>query len=137
MNFNKLIEISYALCNWPSHELRTFNISFLLRRSKILSIGINKKRTHTINLRNKKFSEKGEDVSHSKFQCAEFVTLKQSKNKIGNIDYNKCKLINIRIKRDNTIGLAAPCASCKSLLKHYSVGAVYYTTDDGNFEKYS
>lgn len=133
MNFDKLTEIAYALCDFSRHDLRTFHVSFLMRRSKILSIGINKRRNHTINLRNRKHNRSGIDISDAKFQCSEYRTLKKSK--VQNIDYPKCDLINIRINRGNQLCLACPCESCLSLINHFSIKNVYYTDEFGKFVK--
>jgi len=131
MNFNKLTEIAFALCDFSSHDLRAFHVSFLLRRSKILSIGINKKCTHTINLKNRKFNRSGVNISDAKFKCAEFCCLWKSKKQ--NIDYHKCKLVVIRITRKNKLGMSAPCESCLSLLRHFNIKEVYFTTESGEF----
>ena len=134
MNFNKFKEIAYALLDWNEHNLRAFHVSFLIRRNKILSIAVNKRKTHTINLRNKKFNRSGVDVSDAKFQCSEYCCIKQSK--VQNIDYHKCKMVNVRITRENKLGLAAPCESCKSLLAFFNIKEIYFTNDSGEFEKY-
>lgn len=135
MNLEKLKEISYALLDWPNHNLRAFHVSFLVRRNKILSIGVNKRRTHTINLRNRKHNRAGVDISDSKLQCSEWNCLKKSK--IQNIDYAKCRIFNVRITRENKIAFARPCESCVSLLEHFRVGEIFFTNDTGNFEKFN
>jgi hypothetical protein len=132
MNFSKLIDIGFALLDWSEHELKNYHIAFLMRRNKILSIGINKKCTHPLNLRNRKLNRAGKDISDAKLTCAELCCLLKSRNK--NIDYNKCYMVNIRINRNNQLDVATPCMSCESLLRHYKVCDVYYTTKDGNFD---
>lgn len=41
-----------------------------------------------------------------------------------------------RFTRGGAIGMAAPCASCMSLIASVGIKNVYYTTDDGTTEKY-
>ncbi len=134
--FAKLTEIAFALCDFDSHELRNFHVAFLMRRNKILSISANKKKTHTVNLRNRKFNRAGIDVSDAKFQCAEFCCLQKSKNQ--NICYPKCKLVVIRITRENKLGMSAPCESCISLLNHFQIPKqnIFFTNDSGGFTKF-
>lgn len=133
MNYNKLLEIAYAIYD-PFHSIRSFHVSFLLRRSKILSIGINSARTHPVNLKNKKFNRDGKDISSEKLCCSELICINKSKNQ--NINYGKCKMINVRITRENKLGLAAPCFSCQSLINHYKIKSVFFTTDAGKFEQF-
>ena len=135
-NFQKFIDISRALLDWREHDLRTFNCSFLVRRNKILSIGINRDKTHPINRRNPKFGDEGQDISCTKLTCAELVAINRSKNQ-KNIDYPKTKMINIRIKRDGSLGLGRPCESCQSLLNYFGIKEVYYSLDNQGIEKFS
>ncbi len=131
--FDRLKEIAYALCDFENHDLRCWHVSFLMRRNKILSIGVNKRCTHTINLRNRKVNKSGIDFSDKKFQCSEFTTLQKSRSQ--NINYSKCRMVNIRIDRNNKLGISAPCQGCLSLLAFHSIKDVYYSTNQGTFEK--
>lgn len=133
IHFDKLVEISRALYD-PNHPLRAFHVSFLLRRNKILAIGINKKCTHTLNLRNRKHNRAGQDISNVKYQCSEFSLLRKSRSQ--NINYNKCDLVNVRINKSGNLDIARPCSSCQSLLRHFRVSDVYYTDKNGNFQKF-
>ena len=135
MNFDKLVEIARALMDWERYpKLRTFHVSFLMRRTRIVAIGINVPKTHPVNLRNPKHNREGVDISDIKYQCAEWVAMRQSKQQ--NVDYNKCKLISIRIDRTGKLCNSCPCLSCQSLLKHFGVGRVYFTNDKGEFEEF-
>lgn len=133
IKFDRLKEIAYGLVDWETHDMRTFNLSFLCRRNKILKIGINCKKTHTINLRNRKHDENGENISHSKYSCSELRCLKSSKNQ--NIDYGKCYMVNLRINRQNNLCLSSPCESCLSLLRHFNINKIYYTNDNEELVK--
>lgn len=135
MNLNKLTEIAFALYD-PNHSIRSFHVSFLLRRNKILSIGVNKNSTHPTNLKNRKFNRDGRDISSEKLCCSEFICLKKSKSQ--NINYHKCRMVNIRITRENKLGMSAPCESCLSLIRHFQIPLqnIYFTDDSGGFTKY-
>ena len=132
--FDKLVEIAHALVNFDNRELRTFHVSFLMRNQRILSIGENIKKTHRINTRNKKYSECGIDISSEKFICSELDSIR--KIKYGRIPFHKCKIVNIRLTRENLLGCAAPCESCQSLLKYYDISDIYFSNDNQTFSKF-
>lgn len=135
MNFSKLIEISRALYT-PKHEVRTFHVSFLLYKSRILSIGINSLKTTPINILNNKYFRTNNGIIHNKGICSEWASLNKLKN-TSNIRFNKLSLINVRIGRDGLIKNSKPCSFCESLCQFFNIKEIYFTNDKGEFEKYS
>lgn len=137
MNINKftrLVDISYALFD-PHHPVRTFHVSFIVKGSKILSIGINSPKTHTLHLRNKKHGRKGNDLSSIKKSCSELICLNRFK-KISNIEFGKCSLINIRINGNQNLDNSRPCESCQSLLRWANFKNVFYTDNKGKWQEF-
>ncbi len=133
MNFNKYAELAFALFD-PNHFSRCFHVCFLTCRNKILSIGINSAKTHTLNLRNPKYSITGEDISDRKGICAELAAFIKVKN-TQNINFSKCVLINIRINKNKELDLARPCSSCLSLISYCNLRKVFYSNENGKFEE--
>jgi hypothetical protein len=135
INFERLIEIAYALYDPEEHPIRTFHTSFILNKKKILSIGINNPKTHTINLRNPKVGNRGELI-YDKGMCSELVAIKKLISK-SQIRTEKCSLINLRIDKNNKLNCSKPCSSCEKLLKYYSFDEVFYSSKLGLWKKFT
>lgn len=130
--FNKIKEISYALYN---KNPLNFHTSFIIHKGRIISIGVNNKKTHPGNLFNPKINRRGDDISPIKGTCSEFNAIIKLKN-TTNFPTNKCILINARIDRNKLFNLARPCNSCQSLLRYFEFKHIFYTGEDGTFEEY-
>ena len=63
MNFNKIIEVSYALINKHNADLRCRHFSFILDRNRIISIGLNSPKTHPLNLKYNYVNKNNEKIS--------------------------------------------------------------------------
>jgi hypothetical protein len=130
--FKRLEDISKSLIEFNSKK-RCQHFSFILLKNKIISIGNNSKKTHPLNLKNRKTSLRtGEDFSDQKHVCSEFSAINKLKN-MTNIDTKKCILVNIRYNRNGKIALSKPCMSCENLLKYFSFKKVIWTDNDGNY----
>ncbi len=130
--FKRLEEISKSLLDFNSNK-RCQHFSFILYKNRIISIGNNSKKTHPLNLKNRKTSLRtGEDFSDQKHICSEFSAINKLKN-MTNIDTKKCVLVNIRYNRNGEIALSKPCMSCENLLKYFSFKRVIWTDNDGNY----
>lgn len=132
--FQNLIDLSRALFT-TNHSLRTFHTSFIIYKSKIISIATNTSKTTPTNLLNPKNNQNGEDISRVRGTCSELNCINHFINK-SSIPFKKCVLINIRLDRNNNIRNSKPCVSCFSLLQHYNFKAVFFSNDMGQFEKY-
>lgn len=132
--FSKYIELAHALFN-PDHELRTFHVSFVLYKNRIVSVGINNVKTSPVNLKNPRYGRGGENISTFKGSCSEWVALSKLKN-MTNIPFGKCVLINVRLNKNKQIAISKPCDSCASLLEFFDIRKVFFTTNNGVFEQY-
>lgn len=131
--FKRLQEIAESLIDWED-GMRCRHFSFVIYKNRIITIGLNKPKTHPTNLRNRKISYiTGEDYSQYKHTCSEFNSIIKLKKKT-NIDTKKCTLINIRYDRNKKIAMAKPCMSCANLLKYFEFKKVIWSTNDGNYE---
>lgn len=134
------VEIAYALFKPAEHEHRVFVACFCWRKNRLVEIGINRDRTHPINLHNPLVCRRtGRVVSENKKICAELAAFISLKNKT-NYEFKDISIVNVRIDRKLKIKNSRPCSSCESLFNYltpkeiwYSVGGVKETA---MFEKY-
>lgn len=132
---NRITEIGFALFNPKTHGARTFHLSAIINKNRILSLATNSAKTHPLNIRNPKFGFDGKEITDTKGTCSELAAFIKAKNK-GNIDFGRCSLINIRIDREGKLRNSRPCFSCSNLIKYMALRSVYFTDDVGNFQKY-
>lgn len=118
---NKIVEVSYALLPKATDEQKHF--SFLVRRNKIVSIGINSKfKSHAAMARWKYMYDK----IHS--EAAVILKFPYPVHEL-----NKYTLINTRINRLGKLCISYPCQYCLRLLADMNVRKVIYTDCNGNF----
>lgn len=128
---DKAVEVARAM--FPDElDQRTFHVTCIFERSTLLCVGQNKPKTHRRNMLN---NTANFDVG-IKGTCSELATILKAKSKYSNIDWRRVTLVNIRIGRDGGLKLSKPCVSCESLLAYFEPGAVYYSTNEGEFNKY-
>jgi hypothetical protein len=133
--FKRLEDIAFSLIDW-NDSIRCRHFSFIINKKKIVSIGINQRKTHPTNLKNRKISTKtGVDFSEQKYTCSEFNAIAKLKN-TTNIDTKKCILVNLRYDRNKQIALASPCMSCKSLLNYFEFKSIFFTDNVGKYQIY-
>jgi len=115
----ELIEHAREHIEYPaSYNAGQFHFTYIMDGSRIVSWGHNKtKKTHPLA---KKYGHK--------FSCihSELDALLKARNNLG-----RCKVVNVRIKKNNQPGLSKPCPACQELLKDHGIESVYYTTENG------
>ncbi len=134
INFNRLVEIGYALFDKDKLKSRCYHLSAIYYKNKLICLAQNSIKTNPTNLLNPRFYE-NRQFNGSRGSCSELNVLTKLKNKT-NIPFNKCVLINLRIDRNLDIGMSCPCSSCKNLLRWANMKAIYFSNKDGNFEKF-
>jgi deoxycytidylate deaminase len=123
MKFKNLIKIAKDSKHIVDTPQRHF--SFILLKNNIISMGWNQAwKTHPMAA---KYGHRF-NVIHSELAC------------VKNMQHNwsileKCRLVNIRIKPNGSIGLSKPCKYCMKLIVDFNIGEIYYTDKDGEFEK--
>jgi|SRR3990167_3767464 len=129
----KIKEITFAFDRnlFPNRNL---HLSFLIYKGRIISIGQNSKKTHPINLKNRKINKDGVDISSFRGSCSEWNAISKLKN-LTNIPAHKCFLVNIRINKNNEIGMSMPCNSCLKLLSFFNISRVFYSNQKGEFNQ--
>ena len=131
MNFNKIVEVTYALINKHNADLRCRHFSFIMDRNRIISIGMNSIKTHPKNLKYNYVNKLKENIS-------EIVGTHSELNaviKLGEEDCSKLTLINTRINRNNLLDNSAPCHGCSDMIHQLNFKNVYFSNVKGGFDK--
>lgn len=121
---NRVLELARTICPL-NFERRTSHVAFLVKKNKIVQIGINLAKSHPIT-KNYKY----QDHQHTGVHAELNVCIKSGKE-----DLSKYKLVVIRINRHNQTTNSKPCIGCQGVIKQFGVGQVWYSTDNGNFEQ--
>ena len=132
MNFNKIVEVTYALINKHNADLRCRHFSFILDRNRIISIGMNSTKTHPMNLKYNYVNKNKESISNIVGTHAELNAV----IKLGEEDCSRLTLVNTRINRNNLLDNSAPCSGCSDMIRQLSFKNVYYSNIKGNFDKF-
>lgn len=133
MNFNKIIEISYALINKHNADLRCRHFSFILDRNRIISIGLNSLKTHPKNLKYNYVNKLKQNISNIVGTHSELNAV----IKLGEEDCSKLVLVNTRINRNNDLDYSAPCSGCSDMIKQLNFKNTYFTDSQGKFKEIS
>lgn len=122
INFNRILEISYAL-KPKIFETKSWHLTFVLHKGKILSIGENSLKTHPRALKYNKYTP----FIHSELS---------SLIRLGVEDCSRFDFVNVRIDRNNKTKMSAACAGCSKMLRQVGFNDFYYTNDGGGFSKW-
>jgi deoxycytidylate deaminase len=131
MDFNKIVEISYALINKHQADLRCRHFSFILDRNRIISIGLNSLKTHPLNLKYKYVNKNNQSISNIVGTHSELSAV----IKLGKEDCSKLTLINTRINRNNRLDFSAPCSGCCDMIDQLNFKNVFFSNSEGKFDR--
>lgn len=128
-NKDKYIKISKELVP-ESFQHRTFHTTFIVKKGRIQSIGVNCLKTHPKNLEYDYIGRDGVDIRtyvgvHSELDAI----LKYRKD-----DCSDCVIVNVRVDKNNKINIAKPCRGCQSLLVRVGFKRMFYTDENGEFK---
>lgn len=127
MNFNRYLSLAKALYEFD-FEHRCQHFTFTLYKNRIISIGKNNLKTNPNNFK--------VQVSHFlPGTCSEYNSIRKVKN-LTNLSLSKMTLVNVRINRQLEFCLSKPCSSCARLIEQTGIKRVFYTNDNGHFERY-
>lgn len=130
------VEIAYALFKPAEHEHRVFVACFCWRKNRLIEIGVNRDRTHPINLHNPLVCRRtGRIVHENKKICAELDAFISLKNKT-NYDFRDISMVNVRINRRMELCMSKCCSSCENLVRYLRPKEIFYTNQSGQFEQY-
>ena len=120
INFKRFEEIAYSLTDSVhSPTLRCRHFSFIFHCNRIISIGYNKEKTTPFNL---KFGYHKLCGVHS--ECDSLANVRQKNLK-------HCSIAVLRIDRNNKLNMSKPCQFCANVLRHFDIGDIYYTNENG------
>jgi deoxycytidylate deaminase len=131
MNFDKIIEVSYALINKHNADLRCRHFSFILDKTKIISIGLNSLKTHPLNLKYNYVNKNKEKISDIVGTHSELSAV----IKLGEEDCSGLTLVNTRINRNDELDFSAPCNGCSDMVRQLNFKQVWYSNANGLFNK--
>lgn len=131
MNFDKIVEVSFALINKHNADLRCRHFSFILDRNRIISIGLNSLKTHPLNLKYNYVNKNNQKISDIVGTHSELSAV----IKLGEEDCSGLTLVNTRINRNNQLDYSAPCSGCRDMIKQLNFKDVYYSFDRIKFNK--
>ena len=123
MKFDRLIKHAKLIVPLIDERSKSFHVSYLLKRNQIVSVGINKAwHSHPIGA-----------AHQTRFSClhAEAHAIIKSRWRVDRLD--KLTLVNLRFKRDLSVGLAKPCIPCQNMLRSFGITNIYYTLEGGDF----
>jgi hypothetical protein len=55
--------------------------------------------------------------------------------KSGNIDHSRHTLVTFRIDRNDKVAMGKPCRHCQKLLNDVNFKEIYYSDEQGQFQK--
>ncbi len=129
----KSLEIARA--SFPAEEKwasRTFHITCIWDKNRLVSVGENSEKTHPLNSRN---NVKNFDLSRKR-SCSELKSVLRAKKSRNDINWKKMSIVNIRLGRAGEFLMSRPCIFCQSLFRYINCKSIFYTTNQGLFEKY-
>lgn len=133
MKLDKYIDLTLVLkdtCH--NFKCRCKHFSFIVKKNKILSIGINNpKKTHPRNLKYNYTGRYNNNISEVVGVHSELSAMV----KYGFEDCTNCVLINTRVNAAGKIANSKPCKGCQSLISQFNFKRIYYTTDNGDFDR--
>lgn len=108
--------------------VRQQHLAFIFKGSKLLTIGVNSKKTHPLAKHYKQYR-------FTEVQCAELNALIRlgALHKGKEIDFKRLTMVVVRIGKDGSFKYSKPCDGCVSMLKKFNFKKVYYS-NDGDFE---
>lgn len=114
INFQRLINIAMT-----KPQKRHNHFTFILRKSKIVSIGTNHNCTHPRSLA----YSYGRPVGvHAELDAV---------LRLGPGDYSRYSMVNVRLNKHGQIQLSAPCSGCLDMIQQLGFKRVYYSTPVG------
>ena len=133
MNFDKIIEVSYALISKHNADLRCRHFSFIMDRNKIISIGLNSLKTHPKNLKYNYVNKLNQNISDIVGTHSELSAV----IRLGKENCSGLTLVNTRINRNNELDFSAPCSGCLDMIKQLNFKSVYFSGNNGKFDKFN
>lgn len=108
---------------------RCRHFSFVFDGPKLVSVGLNNRKTHPRNLL---YSYVGRD----EVEISSFVGTHSEMSAVLRIGRENCrglKMVNLRINRRGEFDHSRPCRGCLDMMRSLEFNEVFYTEMDGSF----
>lgn len=116
---HKFAKIALELASTATHDVTYQLCALVVSKNKVLSIGYNQPKTHTISAETKMQQLHAE--MHAIVGCPE-----------GAVD--GAEVIVVRIKPSGKPGLAKPCEVCQKILRRFGIRRVFYTINSDDVD---
>ncbi len=123
MNFDRLVDIARKIR--PDNHYRLYHVTFILKKKKIVSVGINQSKTHPKSLQ---LGYKG----HQWRQHSEL----RAWLAYGKDDCSNCVFVNVRIDNNGNLANSRFCLGCQHLLSMVGFKKAFFTNEKGQFEEF-
>jgi len=132
MKIKNVLKMSFVLSKEKkqNHAQRCKHFTFIYKKNKLLSIGINSPKTNPTNLRYNYINKDKNNISEIIGTHSEMNAIKKLKFQ----NYNELIIINTRINLNNEIDYSKPCAGCLQMIKELGFQKIYYTNKNSEFE---
>lgn len=110
----KFAKAALALAGAATHDVTHQLCALVVSKNKVLSVGYNQPKTHTISAETKMQQLHAE--MHAILGCHENAA-------------EGAEVIVVRIRPSGKPGLAKPCGVCEKILRRFGVRRVFYTTN--------
>lgn len=127
---NKAIEISHALKGKNLSNGRCFHTTFVFKKSRIVSIGVNNYfKSHPKILEYPYLNKNGERYNtgiHSELSA--ILKLKMN-------DFSNLELLNLRLDKHDNLCYSKPCFGCSALLNQLNFKNIFFSNEKERIEK--
>lgn len=133
MKHDKYFDILHKVAETVEPVARQRLAACLVYKNQIVSIGINKKKTHP-------FQQQYAKNEESIYLHAETDCIVNALRNINAVDLKKCTLYIKRIKKEDgnatdfVSGLAKPCSGCRRAIAQFDIKNVYYSLDNEGWD---
>lgn len=106
-----------------NHSLRSKHAAILVEKKKIISIGINKMKSHPVQ---KQFTRDPElAYIHAEVDCLK---------SISKLNVKRATLYVVRVNKNGNLAESCPCDGCKKLIQSIGISRLVYSIDGGIIE---
>lgn len=103
-----------------SEYLHHRHASCIVYKGRVISTGINQRKSHTLQ---KQFSGKETKL----FLHSEIAAIVKVINRYGSEILKDCELYNLRLTKGGKVGISKPCAACSKAIETFGIEKVYWT----------
>lgn len=128
-NLLKAAEASLALAESRGVWQRCRHFSFVFDGPRLISVGLNSRKTHPRNLR---YSYTGRDDT----DISPLVGTHSEMSAVIRMDGEDCKglkMVNVRVNRRGEFDHSRPCRGCVDMIRSLGFKEVFYTDREGRF----